>query len=283
MTVYVSRCAAGVFHIDGRAGTLYDLAMRLTLFLLACAALYAQADSISGTWKGDIAPAGSPSRRSVSLTLKLEGNTLTGTASAGSSIPIKNGSFDSKTGAIKFEVEPPSDGKSQKLTFEGIVVDGTALGHVTSEGINGNFKFNKTDVNGGVAQAGNADLRRNFASISLFITKAAEMAPADKYGYRPSADVRSFGQIVAHLADSYRFECGLAMGKSERIKDPAEKGAIDKDVLLPILKQATDACIAAYNNGQVAALTDNLAHSNLHYGNLITYLRLMGLKPPSTN
>jgi hypothetical protein len=257
--------------------------MRLVYILLACFALHAQTDPISGTWKGDLAPLGNPNRRAVSLDLKFDGSTISGTASAGGQVPIKSGTFDVKTGAIKFEVEPMSDGKSQKLTFDGFVVEGTALGRVNSEGITGNFKFNKVDAGGGAPQAAIAALRRNLVEVSIWISKAADMVPTDKYNYRPVPTVRSFGQIIAHLADSYRSECGLAAGKNLRLSEPAEKGAIDKAVLLPILKQAADACTAAYNTGQEGPLADNLAHTNLHYGNLITYIRMMGLKPPSSN
>ena len=43
------------------------------------------------------------------------------------------------------------------------------------------------------------------------------------------------------------------------------------------------ACSAQYNgNGQPGPLIDNVAHTSLHYGNVITYMRLLGLTPPSS-
>jgi uncharacterized damage-inducible protein DinB len=49
------------------------------------------------------------------------------------------------------------------------------------------------------------------------------------------------------------------------------------------LKQATDACNTVYaGNGQLLTLVQNIGHTNLHYGNIITYMRMMGLPPPSS-
>ena len=33
---------------------------------------------------------------------------------------------------------------------------------------------------------------------------------------------------------------------------------------------------------QIGPLTENFGHTNLHYGNMITYIRMLGLKPPSS-
>lgn len=43
-------------------------------------------------------------------------------------------------------------------------------------------------------------------------------------------------------------------------------------------------CGPAYSNpaARIERLMGNVAHSSLHYGNAITYLRMLGLKPPSS-
>jgi uncharacterized damage-inducible protein DinB len=129
-----------------------------------------------------------------------------------------------------------------------------------------------------------AALRKGFADVSGWVTKAADLVPADKYTYRPVATVRTFGQLVAHLVDSYAYYCAQASGRNAEWSDPAEKGATTKAALGPKLKQATDACQAAYasSSGVAGPLVDNVGHTNLHYGNMITYLRMMGLTPPSS-
>jgi uncharacterized damage-inducible protein DinB len=129
-----------------------------------------------------------------------------------------------------------------------------------------------------------AALKKGFADVSGWVTKAADLVPADKYTYRPAPTVRTFGQLVAHVVDSYAYFCAQGSGRNVEWSDPAEKGVTTKDALAPKLEQATDACRAAYASGTGVAgpLVDNVGHTNLHYGNMITYLRMMGLTPPSS-
>lgn len=139
----------------------------------------------------------------------------------------------------------------------------------------------------GAAQQPNdprAALRKGFADVSGWVAKAAELVPADKYAYRPAPTVRTFGQLVAHLVDSYAYYCAQASGKDVQWADPAEKGTVTKDALSPKLKQATDACQAAYaaTTAGFGPLVENVGHTNLHYGNIITYLRMLSLTPPSS-
>jgi uncharacterized damage-inducible protein DinB len=128
-----------------------------------------------------------------------------------------------------------------------------------------------------------AALRRSFNEVAGFVTRAAEMVPADKYSYRPSASVRTFGQQIAHIADAHNYYCAQAAGRNIEWSDAVEKGAADKATLTQRLKQSVEGCAGAYSaTGQVGALISNIGHTNLHYGNIITYLRMMGMVPPSS-
>ena len=128
------------------------------------------------------------------------------------------------------------------------------------------------------------ELRNGFNEINGLVTKAAEMVPADKYNYRPVDTVRTFGQLIAHITDSYNYFCAQGVGNKVEWSDAIEKGAVDKDTLLPKLKEAVGRCNAAYSSGggQPRPLFTNVSHTSLHYGNIITYMRMMGLKPPSS-
>ena len=110
------------------------------------------------------------------------------------------------------------------------------------------------------------------------------MVPADKYNYRPVDTVRTFGQLIAHVTDSYNYFCGVSTDSKFKYSDATEKGATDKDTLLPKLKEAVGRCNAAYgsSNATLKPLFVNVAHTSLHYGNIITYMRMLGLKPPSS-
>lgn len=130
---------------------------------------------------------------------------------------------------------------------------------------------------------GYAMLKGGFGEVNGWVTKAADMVPADKYNYRPTDSVRTFGQLVAHITDSYNYYCAAGSGKKVEWSDATEKGSTDKETLAPKLKQAVDACNAAYGSpSEVKPLFENVAHTNLHYGNIITYMRMMGMKPPSS-
>ena len=131
----------------------------------------------------------------------------------------------------------------------------------------------------GVAKA----VRDGFDTVSGYILKSADMVPPDKYSYQPTKEVRTLGQLLGHIVDGYAYLCTVASGKKVEWSDAIEKGPTDKPTLTQKLKQATAACQATYSGkGQLAELIKNNEHTNLHYGNLITYLRMLGLKPPSS-
>ena len=124
------------------------------------------------------------------------------------------------------------------------------------------------------------------------IMKAADAMPESKYNYRPTKDVRSFGEIVIHVADISYYLCSNAKGEAPAT--PAAKGS--KTEIVAYLKGAFHYCDGAYSGFTDAHLND-LAdfwgfktnkmfiltqagnHDALHYGNLVTYLRINGLEP----
>ena len=128
------------------------------------------------------------------------------------------------------------------------------------------------------------ELRNGFNEVNDWVTKAADMVPADKYNYKPVDTVRTFGQLIAHITDSYIYFCARGVGNKVEWSDAIEKGATDKDTVLPKLKEAVGRCNTAYgsSNGQFRPLFTNIGHTSLHYGNIITYMRMLGLKPPSS-
>src|SRR5687768_8522673 len=93
------------------------------------------------------------------------------------------------------------------------------------------------------AQAQRADstrmlLKGGFEEVAGFITKAAELVPAERWNYRPVATVRTFGELVAHAADGYNWYCGNAT-KNTEWSDAVEKGRTDKATVMAKLKAAT--------------------------------------------
>ena len=127
-----------------------------------------------------------------------------------------------------------------------------------------------------------AMLGKGFAELSGWILKAAEMVPTDKYSYKPAPTVRTFGELLGHIADGSNYFCGRAAGKKVQWSDANATGNTDKATVVPKLKEALDACSAAHGSGQLGMLIANFGHANLHYGNMATYMRMLGLVPPSS-
>lgn len=128
-----------------------------------------------------------------------------------------------------------------------------------------------------------AMLGEGFGEVSGWVLKAAEAVPADKYSYRPIGTVRTFGQQVAHVADAYNWYCANGAGRKTEWSDAIEKGPNDKATLIAKLKTATSGCAAMFKTAPLSQhMGGVVAHTNLHYGNVITYMRMLGLTPPSS-
>jgi uncharacterized damage-inducible protein DinB len=254
----------------------------------AAHAAQASGDPVSGTWTGYMGRSESE-QQPVTVAFKFDGKNITGTV-VGPRYPgeIKTGTFDPATGALKFDVIVQNEEKTV-VPFEGKIVEGTATGHLTLSDQKGVFRLTRGAPAASPAAAPKIDdaatmaVRGAFATVSGHITKAAEMVPADKYSYRPTQSVRTFGELVGHIIDGYNYFCSNAAGRKVEWSEATEKGSTDKAALARKLKDATDACTSTHGtSGQISLLIENLAHTNLHYGNVITYLRMLGLKPPSS-
>ncbi|HYF39038.1 MAG TPA: DinB family protein [Gemmatimonadales bacterium] len=131
-----------------------------------------------------------------------------------------------------------------------------------------------------------------------YITTVAEELPESTYAYRPTPEVRSFGQLIGHVAGAQYLFCAAALGEPERQEDDIEKTRTRKADLVAALKASTQYCAKAYaqsdRNAQqttklfgqqrtrLYALGLNANHNAEHYGNLVTYLRINGIVPPSS-
>jgi len=138
-----------------------------------------------------------------------------------------------------------------------------------------------------------------YSIVSGFVIGAAEKMPEEKYGFKPSPDVRTFGQLVGHVADADRRFCAAASGDTTPPGPSVEKTKTAKADLVQAVKDAVAYCQAAYGAmtdakgaeivkffgrdvPRLTILTFNTAHTDEHYGNMVTYLRLQGIVPPST-
>jgi glycerol-3-phosphate dehydrogenase len=139
------------------------------------------------------------------------------------------------------------------------------------------------------------EIREEFYAVTNNIRKAAEKMPESNYSFKPVADMRSFGELLAHVADVQAKMCGSIIRdkKSVAVMSGGSKAEIQK-----ALAASFDECYEAFtelsaeNQNQavapgglprIAALTMVLGHNNEEYGYMAVYLRLKGIAPPSTS
>jgi uncharacterized damage-inducible protein DinB len=150
-----------------------------------------------------------------------------------------------------------------------------------------------------VAKAMHTTIRRNLA-------EAAERMPADEYSFRPTQQVRTFGQLVGHVINANYLFCSQALGETPPpTANRNHEQITDKAALVTALSNSLAYCDRVYSattdakfNQPVkvgpsvgmpptdtvrgAVLTFNTAHNNEHYGNIVVYMRLKGHVPPSS-
>jgi uncharacterized damage-inducible protein DinB len=153
----------------------------------------------------------------------------------------------------------------------------------------------------GAGSTGNSAVstaRMLWEPIIGYITTAAEDLPEATYSYQPTPEVRSFGQLIGHVAGAQYLFCAAALGEPPREEDAVEKTRKTKAELVAALKASTQYCARAYAQTDQAAqqktklfgqertrlfvLGQNATHDSEHYGNIVTYLRLNKMVPPST-
>jgi uncharacterized damage-inducible protein DinB len=134
--------------------------------------------------------------------------------------------------------------------------------------------------------------------VSTWLQGAAEKMPEQEYAFKPDPAVRSFGEILGHIADENYTFCSAALGE----KDPMpgiEKTKTTKAELTSALREAFVYCNRAYDaltdagatetvkafgqdRNKLGVLWFNASHNLEHYGNLVVYMRLKGIVPPSS-
>jgi len=130
------------------------------------------------------------------------------------------------------------------------------------------------------------------------LLKSAQEMPEENYSFKPVATVRSFGQLVGHVADAQYEFCSAVVGDGKQ-PPGIEKSKTSKADLVQALKDAFTYCDQGYSAmtdaqapvivkffghdaPKLTILNFNIAHNMEHYGNMVTYLRIKGLVPPSS-
>jgi uncharacterized damage-inducible protein DinB len=157
-------------------------------------------------------------------------------------------------------------------------------------------------------------LKASFDTVSGYLAKSAEKMPEANYSFKPTPEVRSFGEIVGHVANAQFSYCSRVKGEANPNQGNDFEKKTAKADLVKAINDSNAYCSAVYGSMTDAMLLEappagppppppaagakprppqppmprlrpllgNITHDWEHYGNFVTYLRLKGLVPPSS-
>jgi uncharacterized damage-inducible protein DinB len=138
-----------------------------------------------------------------------------------------------------------------------------------------------------------------YRGLKSILLRSANQMPEKQYAFRPAETVRTFGQVIGHIADSQYLFCAAVRGVANP-RPNVEKSMSSKAELIAALEGSFTFCDAAYDSltdvsaaemvkfgrndtPKLGVLGVNNVHSTEHYGNLVTYLRMSDLVPPTSD
>jgi len=144
-----------------------------------------------------------------------------------------------------------------------------------------------------------ATVRSSWNSVKRYVVSSAEKMPDANYGFKPTPEVRSFGELIGHLANEHYLLCSPLKGEKNPMADVDFEKKTAKADLVKAMNDSIAYCDAAYMAAKdepktITSFSEtrkdtpfrvmllNVTHDNEHYGNIITYLRMKGIVPPSS-
>lgn len=140
-----------------------------------------------------------------------------------------------------------------------------------------------------------SEVRQNYQHTRDLILRAAAKMPDEGYSLKPTPEVRTFAQVVGHIAEAQAMICGGIAGVPTRV-DTSKTAKTDVIVELTKSFAVCDRAYELINDSNISQvggagfmggtmvgrLYGNLIHSNEMYGTMVVYLRMKGVVPPSS-
>jgi hypothetical protein len=140
------------------------------------------------------------------------------------------------------------------------------------------------------------ELKQMYTGVKNNHLRMAEKMPEEHYGFQPTPDIRTFGQLVAHVADSQARNCSAVTGQPKSLGAASKTSKAD---LVAALKESFAICDSAIDaltdttasqmvktgrgeRSKLGTLFGTVSHANEEYGYMAVYLRLKGIVPPSS-
>lgn len=144
------------------------------------------------------------------------------------------------------------------------------------------------------------DARQSYDLVKGSLLKAADRMPAEDYSFRTTPKVRTFAEMISHVAIAQKLMCQVVAGEitTDKAKFPPPK--TEKADLVAELKASFDYCDPIYASmtdkaaaaqvtwfrwkmSKLGLLNWNISHDNEMYGIIGAFLRIKGLVPPSSD
>jgi len=130
------------------------------------------------------------------------------------------------------------------------------------------------------------------------VIRSAEKVPEDLYSFRATPEVRSMAELFGHIADALFSMCSTAAG-TKPARTGIEKTVKAKADLVSALNEGVSFCNTVLDGmtdqkgteavpfyfgptPRLSVLYFAVTHTYEHYGNLVTYMRLKNIVPPSS-
>ena len=141
------------------------------------------------------------------------------------------------------------------------------------------------------------EAKQAYNGIKNNLTRMAEKMPDSDYVFKAAPDLRTFGALIGHVAQSQMGTCSAVNGAMKK-SDAGSKTA--KADLVAALKESFVECDKAFDaltdanakdmikgprgeRSRLGMLVGVLAHGNEEYGYMAVYMRIKGIVPPSSD
>lgn len=128
-----------------------------------------------------------------------------------------------------------------------------------------------------------------FEDVNRRLLAMAKDFPEAKYGYRATKDVRSFGDIVVHVASANAYAAKAGRGEKASWDEIDPKGYTTKAAMVSLLEKTINDATATLKATPDDRFTKSvqpwlavIEHAGEHYGQLVVYYRNNGMVPPES-
>jgi uncharacterized damage-inducible protein DinB len=132
-------------------------------------------------------------------------------------------------------------------------------------------------------------MRDDFAGVNQKVLTMAKDFPEDKYTFKLKPEMRSFGDVIVHIASGNIYAAKAGRGEKVKWDEADPKNYKNKAEIVAMLEKSINDADATFKNVSDASLAKNIEpwldvmeHTAEHYGMLVTYYRANGLVPPES-